>query len=136
MRQTYIFKMDCFLYDIKEDLIRFIEYPNIKMTSIVQSILDEVCFIRGRPLEGYSSPLGKSLAIEDLLSYDIPLEICTAVVSFIESRILDELMPLIDNSVNYRLSYIQLNEFDYAITIFYYRERRFQIRPHETVYAS
>lgn len=136
MLHTQIFTIEWLLYDIKDTLLPYIEYPTIRLQSVVQSVLDEICFVQGKPVVGYTCPIGELQAIEELLEYDIPLEICSSTVFAIKKRILDEITPVTRRTITHRLSYIQLSESEFAISIYYYLGKRFLIRPHETVYAN
>jgi len=137
MYNSHIFSIENCVRDVKDHILPYTEYSNIRMHQIIQNVLDEICFVQGEfPIEGYSCNIGEQQALEDLLEYDIPLEVCKTVIQQIKTTILEPLTPLLTTDTVYRLSYLQLNEFEYAITIYFYTGKRYQVRPHETCYAT
>jgi hypothetical protein len=113
------------MHDIKDSIVPLTEYSNIRLHSVLQSILDEVCYIQGSDPQTYSMQTGEKCAFEELIEYDIPWSICEESVNKIKEAIIAGLKPFITDVPPYRLQHYQLNEFEYAISIYYYKGARY-----------
>lgn len=131
MFRSYIFTVEHLLSDIKVELLEYVEYDNVRLHYVLSAILDEVCYIQGCGVAE-----GEYLAITELQGHDVPDHICRVIVDRIKSAIVEKLLPVVTGTTPYRLSHIQLNEFEYCLTIYFYKGRRYSINPGRDCYAT
>jgi hypothetical protein len=137
MIRHHIFSIENVLRDLKDYILPYTEEVPIRMQVIVQNMLDEVCFVQGNlSFDEYSMAVGEECALNELLDYDIPPVMCRSTIANIKVAMLAPLIPLLNGEDAYRLSHTQLNEYEYCISIYYYKAKRFKIRPQETCYAT
>ena len=122
------------LTPLEELLIKNSEYEDINLTHTALHVFDQRSWADGvNSCAGIV--YGTAKALEELVEYDVPLEICEQVIDSLTGIVDTLLAEHIDNDVPSNITISSIGRYEYSIGIHTYDSKREIIKPQIATYG-